>query len=36
LRITVGYEPMKVRTALERIGAVAAELARNNVAAMRG
>jgi aspartate/methionine/tyrosine aminotransferase len=27
LRITVGYEPEKVRTALERIGAVAAELA---------
>jgi aspartate/methionine/tyrosine aminotransferase len=27
LRITVGYEPKKVRTALERIGAVAAELA---------
>jgi aspartate/methionine/tyrosine aminotransferase len=27
LRITVGYEPQKVRTALERIGAVAAELA---------
>jgi aspartate/methionine/tyrosine aminotransferase len=27
LRITVGYEPGKVRTALERIGAVAAELA---------
>jgi aspartate/methionine/tyrosine aminotransferase len=26
LRITVGYEPEKVRTALERIGAVAAEL----------
>jgi aspartate/methionine/tyrosine aminotransferase len=27
LRITVGYEPQKVRTALERIGTVAAELA---------
>ncbi len=27
LRITVGYEPEKVRTALERIGTVAAELA---------
>ena len=27
LRITVGYEPENVRTALERIGAVAAELA---------
>jgi aspartate/methionine/tyrosine aminotransferase len=27
LRITVGYEPAKVRTALERIGAVASELA---------
>jgi aspartate/methionine/tyrosine aminotransferase len=27
LRITVGYEPQKVRTALERISAVAAELA---------
>jgi hypothetical protein len=26
LRITVGYEPEKVRTALERIGSVAAEL----------
>jgi len=26
LRITVGYEPEKVRTALERIGAVSAEL----------
>jgi aspartate/methionine/tyrosine aminotransferase len=36
LRITVGYEPEKVRTALERIGAVAAELARTNVAAVRG
>jgi aspartate/methionine/tyrosine aminotransferase len=36
LRITVGYEPEKVKAALERIGAVAAELARNNVAAMRG
>ncbi len=27
LRITVGYEPAKVKTALDRIGAVAAELA---------
>ena len=27
LRITVGYEPEKVRTALERIGAVSAEIA---------
>lgn len=36
LRITVGYEPEKVRTALERIGAVATELARTNVAAVRG
>jgi aspartate/methionine/tyrosine aminotransferase len=36
LRITVGYEPKKVRMALERIGAVTAELARNNVAAVRG
>jgi aspartate/methionine/tyrosine aminotransferase len=27
LRITVGYEPQKVRTALDRIGTVAAELA---------
>ena len=36
LRITVGYEPKKVRMALERIGAVAAELARTNVAAVRG
>ena len=36
LRITVGYEPKKVRTALERIGAVAAELAHTNVAAVRG
>ena len=35
LRITVGYEPKKVRTALERIGAVAEELARTNVAAAR-
>lgn len=35
LRITVGYEPEKVSTALERIGAVAAELARTNVAAVR-
>lgn len=36
LRITVGYEPEKVRTALNKIGAVSAELARTNVAAMRG
>lgn len=36
LRITVGYESEKVRMALERIGAVAAELARTNVAAVRG
>ena len=36
LRITVGYEPAKVRTALERIGAVTAELARSNIAAVRG
>ncbi|HSK44842.1 MAG TPA: aminotransferase class I/II-fold pyridoxal phosphate-dependent enzyme [Candidatus Binatia bacterium] len=36
LRITVGYEPEKVKTALERIGAVAAELSRTNVAAVRG
>src|SRR5205807_9621713 len=35
LHITVGYEPEKVRTALERIGAVAAELARANVVAAR-
>jgi aspartate/methionine/tyrosine aminotransferase len=35
LRITVGYEPEKIQTALERIGTVAAELARTNVAAMR-
>ena len=35
LRITVGYEPQKVRTALERIGAVAEELAKTNVAAVR-
>jgi aspartate/methionine/tyrosine aminotransferase len=36
LRITVGYESEKVRTALERIGSVAAELGRSNVAAVRG
>jgi aspartate/methionine/tyrosine aminotransferase len=36
LRITVGYEPEKVRTALARIGTVAAELAQTNVAAVRG
>jgi aspartate/methionine/tyrosine aminotransferase len=35
LRITVGYEPEKVMTALERIGGVAAELARTHVAAVR-
>ncbi|HEV8183918.1 MAG TPA: aminotransferase class I/II-fold pyridoxal phosphate-dependent enzyme [Candidatus Angelobacter sp.] len=35
LRITVGYEPEKVRTALERIGAVAAELAGTAQAASR-
>jgi aspartate/methionine/tyrosine aminotransferase len=36
LRITVGYEPEKVRTALERIGAVAAELAGVAHAGARG
>jgi aspartate/methionine/tyrosine aminotransferase len=35
LRITVGYEPQKVRTALERIGVVAAELAGTASAAAR-
>ena len=35
LRITVGYEPEKVRTALERIGAVAAELAGATATATR-
>jgi hypothetical protein len=35
LRITVGYEPEKVRKALDRIGAIAEELARINVAAVR-
>jgi aspartate/methionine/tyrosine aminotransferase len=35
LRITVGYEPEKVRTALKRIGAVAAELAGTTHAAAR-
>jgi aspartate/methionine/tyrosine aminotransferase len=35
LRITVGYEPEKVRTALERIGGVAAELAGTTHAAAR-
>lgn len=35
LRITVGYEPEKVRKALDRIGAIAEELARTNVAAVR-
>jgi aspartate/methionine/tyrosine aminotransferase len=33
LRITVGYEPEKVRKALDRIGSIAEELARTNVAA---
>ncbi|HEY2233517.1 MAG TPA: aminotransferase class I/II-fold pyridoxal phosphate-dependent enzyme [Candidatus Angelobacter sp.] len=33
LRITVGYEPEKVRKALDRIGAIAEQLARTNVAA---
>ncbi len=33
LRITVGYEPRKVRTALERIGTVAAELTGASMAA---
>jgi aspartate/methionine/tyrosine aminotransferase len=36
LRITVGYEPEKVRTALDRIGAIAKELARTNEVAVRG
>jgi aspartate/methionine/tyrosine aminotransferase len=35
LRITVGYEPAKVTTALGRIGAVAAELAGTSAAARR-
>jgi aspartate/methionine/tyrosine aminotransferase len=35
LRITVGYEPQKVRTALERIGVVAAELVGTTTAARR-
>ena len=35
LRITVGYEPTKVNTALERIGAVAAELTGASTAAAR-
>lgn len=35
LRITVGYEPAKVSTALERIGAVAAELAVGAAVAQR-
>jgi hypothetical protein len=35
LRITVGYEPEKVSTALERIGAVAAELVGATQAAAR-
>jgi aspartate/methionine/tyrosine aminotransferase len=33
LRITVGYEPAKARKALDRIGAIAEELSRTNVAA---
>lgn len=36
LRITVGYEPARVRAALERIGAVAADLARSKVVSARG
>jgi aspartate/methionine/tyrosine aminotransferase len=36
LRITVGYEPQKVRTALERIGAVATDLTGTAHAASRG
>ncbi len=36
LRITVGYEPAKVRTALERIGVVAAEMAKRNAAIVPG
>src|SRR5712672_3285677 len=32
LRMAVGYEPQKIRTALERIGTVAADLTQNNVA----
>jgi aspartate/methionine/tyrosine aminotransferase len=35
LRITVGYEPEKVRKALDRIGVIAEELARTNVVAVR-
>jgi aspartate/methionine/tyrosine aminotransferase len=35
LRITVGYEPEKVRKALDRIGAIAEELARTTVADVR-
>jgi aspartate/methionine/tyrosine aminotransferase len=35
LRITVGYEPAKINAALERIGAVAAELAGAGAAAAR-
>jgi len=35
LRITVGYEPAKVQTALKRIGAVAAELVGSRVAAVQ-
>jgi aspartate/methionine/tyrosine aminotransferase len=35
LRITVGYEPAKVRMGLERIGAVAAELAKHRAAIAR-
>ena len=36
LRITVGYEPARVKTALERIGAVAADMARTHAASVRG
>jgi len=35
LRITVGYEPEKVRKALDRIGAIAEESARTNVVAVQ-
>jgi aspartate/methionine/tyrosine aminotransferase len=35
LRITVGYEPEEVRKALDKIGALAEELAQTNVAALR-
>lgn len=36
LRITVGYEPARVKTALERIGAVAADLTRTHAASVQG